>query len=266
MEEEFEITPALLRLRPELEADGFRQGDTVPGRILHTRYSRYMRQLREVEPDLVAALEEEGSRFTHHSSIAPTGTISLSLGNNVSNGIEPSFAHHYARNIIVPGKKSKAKVDVFSYELLAYRHHINPQAMPHSEDEDKCLPDYFISADDITPRQHVDVQAAAQKWVDSSISKTANVPTNFPFEDFKDIYRYAHEKGLKGCTTFRFNPEAFQGVMVKEQDLKNTRYEFTLENGSSVQLAGDEEVEYDGQVHTVANLYDALKEGYYGKF
>ena len=77
----------------------------------------------------------------------------------------------------------------------------------------------------------MDVQAAAQKWVDSSISKTANVPTDFPYEKFKDIYLYAHEKGLKGCTTFRFNPEAFQGVLVKEQDLKNTIYKFTLEDG-----------------------------------
>ena len=75
-----------------------------------------------------------------------------------------------------------------------------------------------MTADDVSARrQHVDIQAAAQKWVDSSISKTANVPTDFPYEQFKDIYLYAYEKGLKGCTTFRFNPEAFQGVLVKEQ-------------------------------------------------
>jgi ribonucleoside-diphosphate reductase alpha chain len=70
--------------------------------------------------------------------------------------------------------------------------------------------------------------------VDSSISKTANVPTDYKYEDFKHIYMYAHEKGLKGCTTFRFNPEAFQGVLVKEDDLKNTKYIFTLEDGSDV--------------------------------
>jgi ribonucleoside-diphosphate reductase alpha chain len=92
------------------------------------------------------------------------------------------------------------------------------------------------------------------------------VPTDYPFEDFKDIYRYAYEKGLKGCTTFRFNPEAFQGVLVKEQDLENTVYEFTLDDGSRVSLKGNEEVEYDGETHSAANLYDALKEGYYGKF
>ena len=109
----------------------------------------------------------------------------------------------------------------------------------------------------MTPRQHVDIQAAAQKWVDSSISKTANVPTNFPYEEFKGIYLYAHEQGLKGCTTFRFNPEAFQGVLVKEEDLKNTTYVFTLEDGTEIKANGDEEIEYDGEKHSAANLFDA---------
>ena len=134
------------------------------------------------------------------------------------------------------------------------------------EGEGDVLPDYFIAADQVSPKQHVDIQAAAQKWVDSSISKTANVPTDYPFEEFKDIYLYAYDQGLKGCTTFRFNPEAFQGVLVKEKDLENTLYEFTLDDGSKVSLKGNEEVEYDGEMHTAANLYDALKEGYYGKF
>ena len=77
---------------------------------------------------------------------------------------------------------------------------------------------------------------------------------------------YASDSGLKGCTTFRFNPEAFQGVLVKEKDLENTQYEFTLEDGSVITVKGNEEIEYDGELHTAANLYDALKEGYYGKF
>jgi ribonucleoside-diphosphate reductase alpha chain len=266
MQEEFEITPAMLRLRPELAEDGYQVGDTLPGRILHARYSRYMQQIAELDPDLVSQLAEEGCRFTHHSSIAPTGTISLSLANNASNGIEPSFAHHYSRNVIREGKKSKEKVDVFSYELLAYRELVNAHAMPYSDNPGEQLPDYFVTADDIKPIQHVDVQAAAQKWVDSSISKTINVPTDFPFEEFKDIYLYAWQNGLKGCTTFRFNPEAFQGVLVKEKDLENTTYQFTLEDGSKVELKGNEKVEYDGEEHTAANLFDALKEGYYGKF
>jgi ribonucleoside-diphosphate reductase alpha chain len=252
-----------------MRADGYQVGDKVPGRILHARYSRYMQRIAAEAPELVEQLAETGARFTHHSSIAPTGTISLSLANNASNGIEPSFAHHYFRNVIRQGKKTKEKVNVFSFELLAYRECINPEAMPAGPSDDSpasTLPDYFITADEVSPKQHVDIQAAAQKWIDSSISKTANVPTDYPYGDFKDIYLYAYKQGLKGCTTFRFNPEAFQGVLVKEKDLKNTNYTFTLDDGTTVDLKGDEEIEYDGEVHTAANLFDALKEGYYGKF
>jgi ribonucleoside-diphosphate reductase alpha chain len=266
MEQMFTVTGEMLHKRPEMIADGLKVGDRVPGKLLHSKYSRYMQQLALEEPQLVAELIEAGARFTHHSSIAPTGTISLSLANNASNGIEPSFAHHYSRNVIRAGKKSKEKIDVFSFELLAYREMINADAMPYTDDPDKKLPDYFIAADDITPKQHVDIQAAAQKWIDSSISKTANVPTDYPYEDFKSIYEYAYDKGLKGCTTFRFNPEVFQGVLVKESDLENTTYQFTLEDGHVVEFKGNEEVEYDGEIHTAANLFDALKEGYYGKF
>ncbi len=266
MEEEFTVSDELLRKRPEMVGDGWKSGDIIKGKVLHARYSRYMQRVAEVAPTLVDQVAEKGARFTHHTSIAPTGTISLSLANNASNGIEPSFAHHYFRNVIREGKKSKEKMDVYSFELLAYRELINTQAMPFSEKEEERLPDYFITAEDITPKQHVDIQAAAQKWVDSSISKTANVPTEYPYEDFKDIYLYAYEQGLKGCTTFRFNPEAFQGVLVKESDLANTTYRFTLEDGSAVEFKGNEEIEYDGETHTAANLYDALKEGYYGKF
>src|SRR5690606_9384154 len=261
-----EITAALLRQRPEMAKDGYKVGDRVKGKVLHARYSRYMQRIASVDKALVDQLAEQGCRFTHHSSIAPTGTISLSLANNASNGIEPSFAHHYSRNVIREGKKSKEKVDVFSYELLAYRELVNAHAMPYSEEPGAQLPDYFVAADDIKPLQHVEVQAAAQKWVDSSISKTINIPTDFPFEEFKDVYLLAYEKGLKSCTTFRFNPEAFQGVLVKEKDLENTIYQCKREDGSLVELKGNEQVEYDGEMHTAANLFDALKEGYYGKF
>src|SRR5512139_1005216 len=256
----------MLGKRPEMKRDGFKVGDKVKGSVLHAKYSRYMQRIAEVDPELVHELAEVGARFTHHSSIAPTGTISLSLANNASNGIEPSFAHHYSRNVIREGKKTKERVDVYSFELLAYRELVNPRAMPGSTNPAEALPDYFVTADSIGPREHVEIQAAAQKWVDSSISKTANVPTEFRYDDFKDIYLFAHEKGLKGCTTFRFNPEAFQGVLVKEEDLKNTKYVFTLEDGSEVEVSGDQEIEYDGEMHSAANLFDALKEGYYGKY
>lgn len=263
MDETFEVTADMLDKRPEMARDGIRLGDRVKGKVLLGLYSRYMQQFPE---SLRKEIAEKGVRFTHHSSIAPTGTISLSLANNASNGIEPSFAHHYSRNVIREGKKSKEKVDVFSYELLAYRALVNPSAMPFSDKAEEQLPDYFLDSSTIAAKAHVDIQAAAQKWIDSSISKTINVPTDYDFDDFKSIYLYAYEKGLKGCTTFRFNPEAFQGVLVTEKDLENTTYRFTLEDGAVVEVKGNEEIEYDGEIHSAANLYDALKEGYYGKF
>ena len=263
LEEEFEVTTEMLARRPEMADDGYQVGDRVKGAVLMGMYSRYMQQFPQA---LRRAIAEDGCRYTHHTSIAPTGTISLSLGNNVSNGIEPSFAHMYSRNVIREGKKSKQKVDVYSFELLAYRELVNPDASPSAADARNQLPDYFAAADDITPKQHVDVQAAAQQWIDSSISKTANVPTDFAFEEFQDIYKYAWEKGLKGCTTFRFNPSVFQGVLVKDADLENTTYRFMLDGGGAIEAKGNEEIEYDGETHTAANLFDALKEGYYGRF
>jgi len=262
-EEDFEVTAKILKQRPEMAADGYKIGDRVKGRVLMGKYSRYMQKFPEALRNKIA---EKGCRYTHHTSIAPTGTISLSLANNVSNGIEPSFSHEYSRNIIREGKKSKEKVAVSSYELLAYRHYVDEEAQPFLDDGSTGLPDYFLSADTITPREHIDVQAAAQKWIDSSISKTANVPTDFPFDDFQDIYMYAWKQGLKGCTTFRFNPEVFQGVLVQDKDLEKTTYAFALENGETIEVKGNEEIEYDGEIHTAANLFDALKEGYYGRF
>ena len=263
MNEEFKITAEMLAARPEMKKDGIKIGDKVKGKVLLGKYSRYMQQFPKKLQNKIA---ESGIRFTHHTSIAPTGTISLSLANNASNGIEPSFAHHYSRNVIREGKKTKEKVDVFSFELLAYRYLINENAIPLSNKEEEKLPEYFIDSSTIKAKAHVDIQAASQKWIDSSISKTINVPTDYDYEDFKNIYLYAYDKGLKGCTTFRFNPEAFQGVLVTEKDLEETTYQFTLDDGGIIEVKGNEEIEYDGEIHSAANLYDALKEGYYGKF
>jgi ribonucleoside-diphosphate reductase alpha chain len=262
MEEQFTVTAAMLAERPRMAEDGIKVGDILSGKVLLANYSQYLAQF----PDKIRKeIAEYGCRFTHHTSIAPTGTISLSLGNNASNGIEPSFSHIYSRNIIREGKKTKEKVDVLSYELLAYRAMINPEADPQAEDPKNRLTANFVDTNEITPQAHVDIQAAAQKWIDSSISKTINVPTDYPFDKFKEIYHYAFKKGLKGCTTFRFNPEAFQGVLVKSDDLAATTYRFTLDDGEVIEVKGDETIEYDGENHTAANLFDALKEGYYGK-
>jgi ribonucleoside-diphosphate reductase alpha chain len=220
----------------------------------------------QVDPALVAELAEVGGRFTHHSSIAPTGTISLSLANNASNGIEPSFAHHYSATSSSAGKKSKESVDVYSFELLAYRELVNPAPCPTPRMKPPQLPDYFITADDISPTQHVDIQAAAQRWIDSSISKTANVPTDFPFEQFKDIYMYASDSGAQGLHHLPLQPRGLPGRAGEGEGSGEHQYEFTLEDGSVITAKGNEEIEYDGELHTAANLYDALKEGYYGKF
>jgi ribonucleoside-diphosphate reductase alpha chain len=260
------VTAEMLRLRPEMVADGWAVGQEIRNAVLHARYSRYMQRIAAVAPELVADMEQTGARFTHHSSIAPTGTISLSLANNASNGIEPSFAHLYSRNIIQAGRKTKEQVDVCSFELLAYRAMVNPKAAPGATDPKDMLPGYFTASDQVSPQEHVDVQAAAQTWIDSSISKTVNVPTDIDYELFKSVYMYAWKSGLKGCTTFRFNPAAFQGVLVKKDDLENTTYVFELEDGTTVTAKGSEQVEYDGEVHSAGNLFDALKEGYYGKF
>ena len=238
MDEEFEVTAEMLRLRPEIKKDGFQVGDKIKGKVLHARYSRYMQQVAMENPALVSELEEVGARFTHHTSIAPTGTISLSLANNASNGIEPSFAHHYFRNVIREGKKIQGKGGCVFLRTVGLPRADQCRGRARCGRGRQRLPDYFIAADDIMPKAHVDIQAAAQKWIDSSISKTANVPTDFAYEDFKGIYHYAYQQGLKGCTTFRFNPEAFQGVLVKEEDLANTTYKFTLDDGSEVEAEG----------------------------
>jgi len=264
-EESIEFTENVMR---EMAVQGFKTGTELaiekgPAPLFEDQNNRrmwvngkYMSKIWEEWPEGYSIALEHGCRFSHHTSVAPTGTISLSINNNASGGIEPSFAHQYTRNVIKEGKKTKDAMLVFSYEMLAYKHITGSDVVP----------EWFSTTDNVTPRNHIDVQAAAQKWCDSSISKTVNVPTSLPYKDFSDIYLYAYEKGLKGCTTFRFNPDAFQGVLVKEEDLGNTEYVFTLEDGSDVVVTGNTLIEYDGQTHTAANLFDAIKEGYYGKF
>jgi ribonucleoside-diphosphate reductase alpha chain len=226
-----------------------------PKNLLAWVNGEYMKRIWEEWPEGKDAALTYGCRFTHHTSIAPTGTISLSVNNNVSNGIEPSFSHKYTRNVIKAGKKTKDASSVYSYEMLLYKHITGKDNVPSS----------FSTSDNVSTTSHVDIQAAAQHWCDSSISKTINVNTNTAFDDFKDVYMYAYDKGLKGCTTFRFNPEAFQGVLVQDEDLKNTTYMFHLEDGTTIEAAGNIDIEYDGESHKAANLYDAIKEGTYGK-
>jgi ribonucleoside-diphosphate reductase alpha chain len=145
--------------------------------------------------DIRAAIAAHGIRNGLLTSIAPTGTISL-FADNVSSGIEPVFSASYTRNVLLPdGTRRKEKVT--DYALGRLRALFG---------EDAEVPAYFVTAQALSPAEHVAVQAAAQAYVDSSISKTINCPPGISFEDFKDVYRAAYEKGCKGCTTYRPNP------------------------------------------------------------
>lgn len=260
MEEPFTVTDAILAAYPEMAGDGIRAGDRLPGRVLHARYSRYMRRIAAEDPRLADALAREGARFTHHSAVAPTGTIALSFGNNVSNGIEPSFAHRYLRNILGRDGATRDAVEVTAYEVLAWQARVDPDADPDAGEGPHRLPETFVTAGDIAPRAHLAIQAAAQPWIDAAISKTINVPTDCPFDDFRDLYREAHALGLKGCTTYRLNPAAFQGVLLRPEDLARSRYRFVLRDGRCLSLAGDRWVRYGEHRELAANLYGQLRE------
>jgi ribonucleoside-diphosphate reductase alpha chain len=144
--------------------------------------------------DIRAAIAAHGIRNGLLTSIAPTGTISL-FADNVSSGIEPVFAASYTRNVLLPdGVRREEKVTDYAYGRFRAQF-----------GEDTELPAYFVTAQSLSPAEHVAVQAAAQAYVDSSISKTINCPPGISFEDFKDVYRAAYEKGCKGCTTYRPN-------------------------------------------------------------
>jgi len=154
-------------------------------------------------------IKESGIRNSHLISIAPTGTISL-LAGNVSSGLEPVFALSFTRRFRTKNddEYEERKVADYAYRLFSEM---------YSEDTEK--PDYFVTTDKIIPKQHVNMQAHLQKYVDSSISKTINVPNDFPFDEFKDIYLYAYEQGVKGCTTFRPN-ENITGILQRDEDKK----------------------------------------------
>jgi ribonucleoside-diphosphate reductase alpha chain len=197
---------------------------------------------------------EYGLRYSHATSIAPTGTLSLTWGNNCSNGIEPVFANSYLRNIRDPNKKTKVQEEVFDYAFFLWK----------EKYKDKKLPSYWRTTDSLGVMDHLKIQTVAQKWCDSAISKTINIPNDYPYDKFKDVYLEGWKLGLKGVSTYRPNASISSGVLMQKRDLENTDYVFTLEDGSEVSLKGSDFVEYDGEKHNVANLFDALKEGIYG--
>ena len=160
--------------------------------------------MMQMDDDVREAIREHGIRNALLTSIAPTGTISLYAG-NVSSGIEPVFAYAYTRKVLQKdGSRTEEQVEDYAYAM--YRDMWESGEIGTGGDfDDKNLPDFFVNAQTLPAMDHVKMQAAAQKWVDSSISKTINCPEDITFDDFKDVYMAAWDQGCKGCTTYRPN-------------------------------------------------------------
>ena len=165
--------------------------------------SRHLGQeaIQRLDPEVQFLIARHGLRNATLTTIAPTGTTSM-FGGNVSSGIEPVFATSYKRKITAPdGSRSEELVE--DYAVWLFRQIFG---------QDAKLTDAFVTVADLRPGDHLAIQAAAQRWVDSGISKTVNCPEDIPFAEFEDIYREAHRTGCKGCTTYR--PNAVTGSVL----------------------------------------------------
>jgi ribonucleoside-diphosphate reductase alpha chain len=159
-----------------------------------------------LDDEVRAAIREKGIRNALLTSIAPTGTISL-FANNVSSGVEPVFSYTFNRSVLMPdGTRREEEVADYAYRLFH-----------RMFGEDAPLPDHFVDAQSLSPADHVVMQAAVQKYVDSSISKTINVPEEIDFESFKGVYTQAYEAGCKGCTTYRPNDVTGSVLSVRKE-------------------------------------------------
>ncbi|MDE4176230.1 adenosylcobalamin-dependent ribonucleoside-diphosphate reductase [Phaeobacter sp. PT47_59] len=190
--------------------------------------------MMSMDEDVRAAIRDHGIRNALLTSIAPTGTISLYAG-NVSSGIEPVFAYAYTRKVL-QRDGSRTEEEVVDYAVRMYRDKFGADAE---------LPDYFVNAQTLAPADHVRMQAAAQKWIDSSISKTINCPEDISFDDFKDVYMQAWDQGCKGCTTYRPNDVTGSVLSVSESadtapgETAEAPHESDRENGAEVVYMSD---------------------------
>ncbi len=150
--------------------------------------------IKSLPEEIISEIEQNGIRNSHLLSIAPTGTISL-LANNVSSGIEPVFDFKHKRKVL----ESDGSYKIYPLTDFAYNEWLRRKVTINQ------MPEYFVDARHIAPIDHLKMQAALQPYVDNAISKTINVPANYPFGDFQNLYDEAYEMGLKGCTTFRPN-------------------------------------------------------------
>jgi len=184
--------------------------------------------MQSMDEDVRDAIAEHGIRNALLTSIAPTGTISLYAG-NVSSGIEPVFAYAYTRKVLQKDG-SKTEEEVVDYAVQLWR----------EIKGDAPLPDYFVNAQTLAPLEHVRMQAAAQKWIDSSISKTINCPEDISFDAFKEVYMAAWDQGCKGCTTYR--PNAVTGsVLSVSEPAKSSGSD--LRSGTNTPAGGDPEAD-----------------------
>ena len=197
-------------------------------------------------------ISEHGFRFSHMLSIAPTGTISF-ISNNVSSGIEPIFSLEYDRRVVDSSEPSGVRMEhVEDYALIVLKE------LDLSDDEFAKIKSEISTTENITTDDHINMQAVVQGYVDSSISKTVNVPENTDFESFKEIYSKGFSKGLKGMTTFRFNPAFIDSVLTTKEQQNKTVYEFTWNNGGVFRGHGDEKILYEGVEYFASMLYQLL--------
>ena len=181
-----------------------------------------------LDADVREAIATHGIRNALLTSVAPTGTISL-FADNVSSGLEPVFSFSYTRRVLMPdGSRKEEEVTDYAYRLFR---RLKGEGIP--------LPDYFVDAQQLMPADHLVMQAAVQKYVDSSISKTINIPADFPFERFKDVYLQAYELGCKGCTTYRPNEVTGAVLEVKKETSGKLQPELPLPRPQPVAKPSD---------------------------
>ena len=184
---------------PKFKADGYLAEGTFASRL---------------PDDIQADIRQHGIRNSHLLSIAPTGTVSLAFADNASNGIEPAFSWGYKRNKReADGSKSSYTVEDHAFRL--YRSVVDSTV---SSDDTGKLPDYFVNALEMSAQDHVAMMEAVQPFVDTSISKTVNIPEDYPYDSFKDLYRQAWQAGLKGLATYR--PNSILGAVLETTPAK----------------------------------------------
>ncbi|MCY4607897.1 MAG: adenosylcobalamin-dependent ribonucleoside-diphosphate reductase [bacterium] len=208
---------------PLFDRDAYLGGESVAG----------------LDDDVREALGRYGIRNALLTSIAPTGTISL-FANNISSGLEPVFAFSYTRHVLLPDGTRRSE-EVTDYAVRLWR---------RLRGEDAPLPDYFVDAQQLRPTDHVAMQATVQEYIDSSISKTINVPEDIPFEDFKDVYLEAYRRGCKGCTTYR--PNDVTGAVLETGPKEDVQPELPL--GDQPAETPDGPMETAGVIHLTRPL------------